>query len=103
MLSFCIEIDSIIISNYDEKEGLQMIYLVYGEQFPLINKRVKKLISSILVNGAEEFNFVRFNAREVNVQDIAYECSLLPFADRKVVRVDNPYFLNNTNFFRCFY
>ena len=73
-----------------------MIYLVYGEQFPLVNKRVKKLISSILVNGADEFNFVRFNAREVNVQDIAYECSLLPFADRKVVRVDNPYFLNNT-------
>ena len=73
-----------------------MIYLVYGEQFPLVSKRVKKLISSILVDGADEFNFVRFNAKEVSVQDIAYECSLLPFGDRKVVRVDNPYFLGST-------
>ena len=72
-----------------------MIYLVYGEQFPLVSKRVKKLITSILPDGIDEFNYVRFNAKEVTVQEIAYECSLLPFGDRKVIRVDNPYFLGS--------
>ncbi len=72
-----------------------MIYLVYGEQFPLVSKRVKKLIASILPDGIDEFNYVRFNAKEVTVQEIAYECSLLPFGDRKVIRVDNPYFLGS--------
>ena len=72
-----------------------MIYLVYGEQFPLVSKRVKKLITSILPDGIDEFNYVRFNAKEVTVQEIAYECSLLPFVDRKVIRVDNPYFLGS--------
>lgn len=72
-----------------------MIYLVYGEQFPLVKKRVQKLIRSILPDGEDEFNSVRLNAKEVTVQDIVYECSLLPFGDRKVVRVDNPYFLGS--------
>lgn len=72
-----------------------MIYLVHGEQFPLVSKRVKKLINSILVDGMDEFNYVRINAKEVTIQDIAYECSLLPFGDRKVICVDNPYFLGS--------
>ena len=71
-----------------------MIYLVYGEQFPLVNKRVHKLIKSILNEEIDEFNFVRINAKETTVQDIAYEASLLPFSNRKVIRVDNAYFLS---------
>lgn len=72
-----------------------MIYLVYGEQFPLVSKRVKKIINSILVDGIDDFNYVRFDAKEMTVQDLVYECSLLPFGDHKVVRVDNPYFLGS--------
>ena len=44
-----------------------MIYLVHGEQFPLVSKRVKKLINSILVDGMDEFNYVRINAKEVTI------------------------------------
>lgn len=73
-----------------------MIYLVYGEQFPLVNKRVHKLIKSILNEEIDEFNFVRINAKETTVQDIAYEASLLPFSNRKVIRVDNAYFLSTS-------
>ena len=72
-----------------------MIYLVYGDQFPLVSKRVKRLVNSILVDGIDDFNYVRFNARETSIQDIAYECSLIPFGDHKVIRVDNPYFLGS--------
>lgn len=71
-----------------------MIYLVYGDQFPLVSKRVKKIISSILTDGIDEFNYSRINAKEVLVQDICYECSLFPMGDKKVIRVDNPYFLS---------
>ena len=73
-----------------------MVYLIYGEQYPLVAKRVKKLINSILTEGIDDFNFFRMNAKEITVQDIAYECSLLPFGDKKVVRVDNPYFLSTS-------
>ncbi len=72
-----------------------MIYLVYGDQFPLVSKRVKRLINSILVDGIDDFNYVRFNARETSIQDIAYECSLIPFGDHKVIRIDSPYFLGS--------
>lgn len=71
-----------------------MIYLVYGDQFPLVSKRVKKIISSILTEGIDEFNYSRINAKEVLVQDICYECSLFPMDDKKVIRIDNPYFLS---------
>ena len=83
----------IIIYNNKERNEVIMVYLVYGEQFPLVSKRVKKLINSILKDGIDEFNYIRINARETLVQDIAYECNLLPFMGNKVVRIDNPYFL----------
>ena len=73
-----------------------MVYLVYGEQFPLVSKRVKKLINSILKDGIDEFNYIRINAKETLVQDIAYECSLVPFMGNKVIRIDNPYFLDSS-------
>lgn len=72
-----------------------MIYLVYGDQYPLVSKRVKKLVTSILKEEIDEFNYVRINAKDTLVQDIAYECSLLPFGERKVIRIDNPYFLGS--------
>jgi DNA polymerase-3 subunit delta len=72
-----------------------MIYLVYGDQYPLLSKRVKRLVKSILGDEIDEFSYVRINAKEIIVQDIIYECSLLPFLGKKVVRVDNPYFLTS--------
>ncbi len=70
-----------------------MIYLVYGDQYPLLSKRVKRLVKSILGEEIDEFSYVRLSAKEVLMQDIIYECSLLPFMGKKVVRIDEPYFL----------
>lgn len=72
-----------------------MIYLVYGDQYPLVSKRVKRLVKSILVDEIDEFSYVRVSAKEVLMQDIIYECSLLPFMGKKVVRIDEPYFLSS--------
>ena len=72
-----------------------MIYLVYGEQYPLLSKRVKRLVKSILGDEIDEFSYVRMSCKEVLMQDIIYECSLLPFMGKKVVRIDEPYFLTS--------
>lgn len=72
-----------------------MIYLVYGDQYPLLSKRVKRMVKSILGDEIDEFSYVRINAKETLVQDIVYECSLLPFIGKKVVRIDDPYFLTS--------
>ena len=72
-----------------------MIYLVYGDQYPLLSKRVKRMVKSILGDEIDEFSYVRINAKETLVQDIIYECSLLPFMGKKVVRIDDPYFLTS--------
>ena len=73
-----------------------MVYLVYGDQYPVVNKRVKRLIKSLLNDEEmDDFNYLRLNAREDLVQDIAFECSLVPFCESKVIRVDNPYFLGS--------
>jgi DNA polymerase-3 subunit delta len=72
-----------------------MIYLVYGDQYPLLSKRVKRMVKSILQDEIDEFSYVRINAKETLVQDIIYECSLLPFLGKKVVRIDDPYFLTS--------
>lgn len=70
-----------------------MVILIYGSQYPLISKRCKKVVSSILGEEIDDFSYVKLNAKEVLVQDIVYECSLLPLGGKKVVQVDNPYFL----------
>ena len=72
-----------------------MIYLVYGDQYPLLSKRVKRMVKSILGDEIDEFSYVRVNAKDTIVQDIIYECSLLPFMGKKVVRIDDPYFLTS--------
>ena len=73
-----------------------MVILIYGKQYPLINKRCKKVVSSILGDEIDDFSYVKINGKETLVQDIVYECSLLPLGGKKVVQVDYPYFLAPT-------
>ncbi len=72
-----------------------MVYLIYGEQYPIILKRTKKLVKSILNDEIDDFSYVKLNAKETLAQDILKECNLLPFGGNKVVQIDNPYFLSN--------
>ena len=71
-----------------------MIYLVYGEQYPLIKKRINKIVKECFNGEIDEFSYVKLNGREVSVQDIVSECEFIPLgSDRKVVYVYNAYFL----------
>lgn len=72
-----------------------MIYLVYGEQYPLVKKRAQRIIKSVLNDEIDDFSYVRMNGKEDLVQDIVYECNLIPLGGKKVVRIDEPYFLTS--------
>jgi len=70
-----------------------MIYILFGNQSLMINNRLSKLVKERL-ETVDAFNYVRFDGRETLIQDIVYECSLIPLGyERKAVVVDNAYFL----------
>lgn len=70
-----------------------MIFILFGTQSLMINNRLGKLIKERLP-VVDAFDYVAFDGTQVMVQDIVYECSLIPLGyDRKAVVVDNAYFL----------
>lgn len=74
-----------------------MIYILFGIQALMIKNRTNKLLRERL-ETIDDFNCVHFDGRETPVQDIVYECSLIPLGyDRKAVVVDNAYYLGKTN------
>ena len=70
-----------------------MFCIVYGKQLASIKSRQKKIVQEHL-DLLDDFNFVRFDATNVTIQDILKEASYLPLGyDKKVIIVDNAYFL----------
>ncbi|MCX5775574.1 MAG: DNA polymerase III subunit delta [Firmicutes bacterium] len=70
-----------------------MLYILFGNQSLMINNRLTKLVKERL-ETVDAFNYVRFDGRETLIQDIIYECTLIPLGyERKAVVVDNAYFL----------
>ncbi|MBR0294677.1 MAG: DNA polymerase III subunit delta [Bacilli bacterium] len=71
-----------------------MIYFIYGNQPPIIKKRINTIVTQVLGKDKDEMNFVKFNARDTIVQDVVSECNALPLGyDKKVVVLENAYFL----------
>lgn len=72
-----------------------MNYILYGSQYPMIKKRLKKIL--LERHGSEDdFNIVRFEYKEENVDEIIYETEMLPLGyDSKAVVVDNASFLES--------
>ena len=71
-----------------------MIYLLFGQQSVMLERRLKYILNENIKN-LDDFNFVKINAKETSAQDIVYESSLLPIGyDKKAVVVYNPYFLS---------
>jgi len=73
-----------------------MIYILFGTQALMIKNRTNKLLRERL-ETIDDFNCVRFDGMETPVQDIVYECTLIPLGyDRKAVIVDNAYYIGKT-------
>lgn len=72
-----------------------MNYILYGEQFPMIKKRLSKILKERL-GEPDSFNVAKFDLEEADVNEIVSEAELLPLGyDRKAVVVDHCAFLGN--------
>lgn len=64
---------------------MTMLYLICGKEIDFINREVKRITSSKLSN-IDCFNYVVIDAEETSPDDIALECSSIPFGyENKVV------------------
>ncbi len=72
-----------------------MNYILYGEQFPMIKKRLSKILKERL-GQPDNFNVVKFDLDETDPHEIEAEAELLPLGyERKAVVVDHCTFLGN--------
>lgn len=74
-----------------------MIYLIFGEQKLLINKLVDKITKESLVE-INEFNFVVYDATKTPLFEIINDAESMSFlGDKKIIVIDNAYFLTGEN------
>ncbi|MDN6161741.1 MAG: DNA polymerase III subunit delta [Atopostipes sp.] len=77
-----------------KKGKIAPIYLILGEERYFIEKIKEELFEQILEEESEDLNFVSFDMKETTINDAIYEASSLPFfGDKKLVFLENPYFL----------
>ena len=70
-----------------------MNYILYGEQYPMIKKRLKKVLDERL-GDVDDFNVVKFDFKPELIDEIIDEANMLPLGyDSKAVVIDNAVFL----------
>ena len=70
-----------------------MNYILFGEQYPMIRKRLNKILKERL-EEVDDFNVTKIDFEESSVDEIIYEASSLPLGyDKKAIVVDNATFL----------
>jgi len=66
-----------------------MNYILYGEQYPMIKKRLKKILEENL-GEVDDFNVVKFDYKDDLADEICSEAAMLPLGyESKAVVVDN--------------
>ncbi len=76
------------------KKPLAPVFLLYGSQDYLIRFMMKQIIQAALPEEEREFNLSRYDMLEAPVQEAIEEAETVPFmGSKKVVLIENPYFL----------
>lgn len=74
--------------------NLSPVYLVQGNERYFIERIRETLFDSTLEEESKDLNFVSFDMEIDTISDALHEASSLPFfGDRKLVFIENPYFL----------
>ncbi len=74
-----------------------MVYILAGEQSPLIKKGLKKILKERL-GEPDDFNVINFDLTENDENDIIDEFMILPLGyERKAIIIDNAAFLTGGN------
>lgn len=77
-----------------KNRDLSPVYLVQGTERYFIEKIRETLLDYSLDEESKDLNFISFDMEENTIGDALYEAASLPFfGDRKLVFIENPYFL----------
>lgn len=90
------EIDKQI--NKIDKGSHSLIYVIQGTEQYLSEKVKVALMDSVLSNEVSEFNFGQFDMRDTTIDSALQEAESFPFfGDKRLVFIQNPYFLTGKN------
>ena len=74
--------------------SINMNYILYGEQYPMIRKKLNKILEERL-GIIDEFNVSKFDMDETELSEALFDASMLPLGcDRKAVVLDHVEFLS---------
>lgn len=78
------------------KGEIKNCYIFCGSDEQLIKESINKLVDKVLGNSLKELNFVQFDGKTVQSDELINSCETLPFMnDRKVVLVYRALFLGD--------
>ncbi|WKB36891.1 DNA polymerase III subunit delta [Terrilactibacillus sp. S3-3] len=78
------------------QKPLAPVYLLYGTQSYLIQLLKKNIVAEALTKDERDFNLSRYDMLEVSVEAALEDAETLPFmGEKRVVILENPYFLTN--------
>lgn len=76
------------------KEKLQPCYLVLGTEKFLQDQVREEILKKIQVDSKDDLNFLSFDMENASLDEVVAEAETLPFfGERRLVFVENPYFL----------
>ncbi|MHC0035848.1 DNA polymerase III subunit delta [Pseudoneobacillus sp. C159] len=79
-----------------KKNQLDQVYLLYGTENFLIHETVQLLINHVLTEEEKDFNFSTYDLEETPLEVGLEDAETFPFmGDRRVVILQNPYFLTS--------
>lgn len=74
--------------------NLSPVYLILGKEEYFIEELRKSLFENILEEKSKDLNFISYDMEENTINDAIYEASSLPFfGGKKLIFIENPYFL----------
>lgn len=81
-----------------KKGNVAPIYLVLGEERYFSERIQETFINNVLEEEAMDFNFSRFDMEQSSISDALFEAVSYPFfGDKRLVFIENPFFLTGKN------
>lgn len=76
------------------KGNIAPVYLILGKERYFIEEIKESLFENTLDEESKDLNFISFDMEEDTINDAIYEASSLPFfGEKKLIFIENPYFL----------
>ena len=78
------------LKNQISSNQISSLYLFIGDESYLKRQYVRKIVSSVLTDGMEEFNYTRFEGKDIDLNDVFDLALQFPMmSDRRCILVDD--------------